>query len=88
MHISNMMMRVTALFFTALMANFAVACDTCLVHKALPVVPLEDAVVLAQPSILPTALVAVAGVVLVFAVAYGVRRVLVQKELAQKESVR
>ena len=78
MHISKMIQGavwlVTALFATQ-MTNIAVACDACLVHKVVPVPAApESSVVLAQPGIFPIAVACIIGFVLMFAVAYGVKR--------------
>jgi len=80
MHIPSMMIRVTTLFFVALVANFAIACDTCLVHKVLPAIPPEEPVVLTQPGIVPVTIACLIGIALLSAVAYGTSRMLAQKE--------
>ena len=70
----------TAVIFTALMANAAIACDTCLVHR---VVPTETTTAVTQTSttpVWPAVLVCVLGTALICGVVYGLRKIAARSE--------
>jgi hypothetical protein len=71
---------VTALVFFTLMADFAIACETCLVHKMPIPAPPEEHMGFAQPGFFTIAFASCMGIILMFAVVYGTRRMLAQKE--------
>ena len=77
---ASLLLGAAAAFFAVQMANFAMACDSCLLHEAAVPVPPSGNEVIAQPAFLPVALAGVIGIALVCAVVYGTKRMYSQKE--------